>query len=105
MPMFTLIVSAAPVPGAEAEWNRWYDDVHLGEVTKIPGFISAQRLSGCGDTGLGKANLALYRIEAADAGAAEDAVDRLKAAPLTPSDAMDLSTVTFSLYVDGVSVS
>jgi len=27
----------------EDEFNRWYDDVHLPEVSRVPGFVSARR--------------------------------------------------------------
>jgi hypothetical protein len=30
-------------PGREDEYNRWYDDVHLGEVLEIPVITGAQR--------------------------------------------------------------
>ncbi len=36
-------VYSNPVPGKEAEFNDWYTNVHLDEVLKIDGFVSAQR--------------------------------------------------------------
>jgi hypothetical protein len=30
-------------PGMEAEYNEWYDNVHLPQVLAMPGVISAQR--------------------------------------------------------------
>jgi hypothetical protein len=32
-----------PLPGQEEEFNRWYDEEHVPDVLKIPGFVSAQR--------------------------------------------------------------
>jgi hypothetical protein len=39
------IVMSDPVAGKEREYTEWYDRQHLGDVLKIPGFISAQRFS------------------------------------------------------------
>jgi Domain of unknown function (DUF4286) len=38
-----LIVTATIEPAVEAEWNDWYDNVHLPEIVACPGFTSAQR--------------------------------------------------------------
>jgi hypothetical protein len=43
MPLYCLMVTTQPVPGVETEYHRWYDQVHLAEVLRIPGFIHAQR--------------------------------------------------------------
>jgi hypothetical protein len=33
-PQCLLIVTAEVDPGVEAEWNRWYDTVHLPDATR-----------------------------------------------------------------------
>ena len=45
MAHYKLVVLSEPTPGQEDEYNRWYNDVHLGEVVRVPGFVSAQRFS------------------------------------------------------------
>ena len=45
MPRYSLIVMTNPVPGREAEYNDWYTNVHLPDVLRIPGVVSAQRFS------------------------------------------------------------
>lgn len=42
-PTTYLIAFTSPLPGKEAEYNRWYDEVHLPEVTAIPGILSGRR--------------------------------------------------------------
>ena len=37
------VVYSNPAEGREDEYNDWYSNVHLQEVVKIEGFISAQR--------------------------------------------------------------
>jgi hypothetical protein len=41
----TWAVFTNPVPGKEDEYNRWYNDVHLGDVVKVPGIVGAQRFA------------------------------------------------------------
>ncbi len=43
MPRYKFLVLTNPRPGEEAEYNRWYDEVHLGDVVAVPGFVAAQR--------------------------------------------------------------
>lgn len=37
------IILANFVPGREAEYHRWYDDVHGPEVTRVPGKVAMKR--------------------------------------------------------------
>lgn len=38
------VVFGNPVsPGREAEYNQWYDAVHIPDVLAVPGVLSAQR--------------------------------------------------------------
>jgi hypothetical protein len=46
---YTLIVYTSPADGREAEYNAWYDDVHLPEFSALPGVIAGRRLKVVGD--------------------------------------------------------
>ncbi len=48
-------------PDREAEYHRWYDDVHLAEVLALPGMTAASRFRA--DDG---SFVALYEYEADD---------------------------------------
>lgn len=54
-------------PSREAEFNRWYNEVHLPELLALPGFIRAWRLQvteegrGLGEPG--QSYIAAYEIE------------------------------------------
>jgi hypothetical protein len=37
------LVFGNPYPGKEAEYNEWYDNVHIPDVLSVPGVVSAQR--------------------------------------------------------------
>jgi hypothetical protein len=43
VPKGVLIVMTEPLEGKEEEFNDWYDNVHIPEFLKTPGFAAAQR--------------------------------------------------------------
>ncbi len=43
MPEYLFVVDATVDPSVEAEWNRWYNDVHVPEIVACPGFRQAAR--------------------------------------------------------------
>lgn len=49
MGQYKLVVLTRPVEGREDEFNQWYNDVHLDDVLKIPGFTAAQRFRIVGE--------------------------------------------------------
>ena len=38
-----LVLSDATGPDTDAEFNRWYSDKHIHDVSKVPGVVSATR--------------------------------------------------------------
>ena len=46
---YTLIVYTSPADGKEAEYNAWYDDIHLPEFSALPGVINGRRFKVAGD--------------------------------------------------------
>nr|MDT0664401.1 DUF4286 family protein [Micromonospora sp. DSM 115978] len=75
MPKGILLVQSRPVsPDREDEYNSWYDDAHIPDILKIPGFVSARRyrVRDAGHVTAGPsipAYLAIYEIEADDVAA------------------------------------
>jgi hypothetical protein len=61
MPGKVILVTSADIHGgAEVEFNRWYNEVHLPDVLACPGFVSSTRYE-CTD---GQPRyLALYELE------------------------------------------
>lgn len=37
------VVFSNPVPGKDDEFNDWYDNVHIPELLRVPGMLSATR--------------------------------------------------------------
>ena len=98
-----LIVLTEPKPGQEADYNKWYDEVHLKEVLETEGFVAAQRFeiasSQIGEPGETppKRYLAIYEIEADDV---DVALEKLNAGSGTMviSDALDLESASAIAY-------
>jgi hypothetical protein len=49
LPRCLLIVTAEVDPAIEAEWSRWYDDVHLPDALACPGVLAGRRYVTAGD--------------------------------------------------------
>ena len=47
MRKFSWIVMTNADPSHEKEFNAWYDDVHLGDLLRIPGVTAAKRSKLC----------------------------------------------------------
>lgn len=43
MKVYNLIALTNPISGQDDAFNAWYDDVHIGDVFKLPGVVGAQR--------------------------------------------------------------
>jgi hypothetical protein len=66
---YRLLVYTNARDGCDDEFNRWYDDIHLGEVVALPGFTGAERCairSKPGEPAPAHRYLAVYEIETDD---------------------------------------
>lgn len=59
----------------EAEFNEWYNKIHLPDVLEIPGFIRAIRYENTEPSEEKAKFLAIYEIEADDIGEVMKALD------------------------------
>jgi hypothetical protein len=62
---YLLIVTAEIDPEQEAEWNRWYDTVHLPDALACPGVLSGHRYASVGEvvsTERGQRNMSSTRL-------------------------------------------
>lgn len=41
----TQVVFSNPADGKEAEFNEWYDTVHIPQLLEVPGMLSAKRFA------------------------------------------------------------
>lgn len=104
MPKFKMIALTKPVAGREAEFNDWYQNVHLPQVCALPGVQSARRYKEAAalQNGDDRNYLAIYDLETDDIGQTLTAFGEAGAAgKLTQSDAADMAgayTVIFSEF-------
>src|SRR5689334_16980919 len=49
LPGCLLVVTVEIDPAVEAEWNRWYDTVHLPDALRCPGVLRGRRYVSSGD--------------------------------------------------------
>ncbi len=92
------IVQTSPTPGREDEFNEWYENVHVPEVLRMPGFLSGQRFRlAAEDPFSGPRYLAVYEIESDDIAATLDTV-RNTAPARTKSGAIDTSVSVVLTY-------
>lgn len=92
------VVLTNPVPGREAEYNDWYDNVHLPDVCDIPGISSARRFRLDKPEGLHR-YLALYEIETDDIqGVLDEIRARVGNGKMPISDAMVKETVSATTF-------
>jgi hypothetical protein len=57
-----LVASMTPEPGAEAEFNDWYDNEHLPNLLAVPGVLSGRRFRAT-DTESERRYLSLYHLQ------------------------------------------
>jgi hypothetical protein len=93
-------VFSEPVPGQEAEYNRWYTEQHLDDVLRVPGFKAARRYRlAMPDAQAPAGCLAIYEIETDDPAATLAQLQaRAGTAEMPISPALDVSRVTALVY-------
>lgn len=72
-----VLVFTNPEEGREAEFNAWYDDVHLPDVLSVAGFSAAQRFvaaTGARGERPDQQYLAVYEVDTDDLPAALEAL-------------------------------
>jgi hypothetical protein len=71
MGIYRMIVLSNAEPGREKEFDKWYDETHVGEVVSVPGFVTGQRfratkVKGLPTPPLAYDSFAIYEIETDD---------------------------------------
>lgn len=93
---YILSVSSRAVPGRQADYDQWYDDVHMGEVLALPGFLSCERFRALGMDGQETGDcIAQHQVETDDPAAL---LQTLFAATPTMrlTDAIDAASARFT---------
>ena len=104
MAKYVFVVMSNPTtPGQEAEYNEWYNKIHIPDVLNVPGFVAAQRFK-LADTQFADGKpahryLALYEIETDDLkGSFNELRNRIGTADMFMSDAIDMKGLAASTF-------
>lgn len=105
MSKHVLVVFTNAVDGQDYEFNRWYDDVHIPDLLKIPEFRSAQRFRLSGAQRMPPPfawrYMALYEIETEDLSKVISIITERAGTPAMPlTDA--LQTERIGWYFDTI---
>jgi hypothetical protein len=96
------LVFTKPVDGMEDEYNKWYDDVHVHDVARVPGVVSAQRYDlahpGPGGGEPAHRHLAIYELEGDPAIAMDAMMSRFLTEEMPGSDALDLGRTAMAVW-------
>lgn len=102
MSKFLYVVLSNPVAGREDEYNDWYSNRHLADVTAVPGFVSAQRfrlVDGEADGAPNQRYMAIYTMETRDTAAAiEQLTARVQSGEMEMSEAFSMEDMAIHLY-------
>ena len=101
MAHYLLVVPSSAKPGQDDDYNRWYDETHLGDLLAIPGVTAGRRY----DADPASPNppdaryLAVYEIETDDPGQVlAELGRRAQAGEMKISPALDASSARMWLY-------
>ncbi|HUN56682.1 MAG TPA: DUF4286 family protein [Candidatus Binataceae bacterium] len=102
MAKYTFVVLTNPTSGKEAEYNKWYNEIHIPDVLNVQGMVAAQRFK-LADTQMGGAPahryLAIYEIETDNLQATfDDLKSRSGTEDMVLTDAIDLKGVMAAVF-------
>src|ERR1700749_1626086 len=102
MAKYSFVVLTNPTPGKEAEYNDWYNNIHIPDVLNVKGMVGAQRFRLADQQMGGKPQhsyLALYEIDTDDL---QETLDDLKSRSGTEdmvlTDAIDLKGAMAAIF-------
>lgn len=101
MQRYKFVVMSNPTEGRDEEYNDWYQNIHLPELLKLDGIVSAQRFQQARNLREGDSYryLAIYEIETDDVDAViATLVQTAEAGGLNMSDAIDTENSYAVIY-------
>jgi hypothetical protein len=102
MPQFAYVVHSNPVPGRDDEYNHWYSNQHLADVTAVPGFVSAQRfrlMDSVAEGAPSQRYMAIYTLDTDEPAAAiANLTSLVETGEIVMSEAFSLEDMAIQLY-------
>jgi hypothetical protein len=103
MAKFVMVVQSSAKDGRDADYNAWYDEIHMADILAIPGVISGRRFEATpvmmGPPG--QPYLSIFEIEADDPAVVMGEMGRrAMAGEIRQSDALDAEASALWFYKD-----
>ena len=101
MGKYIMVAQSNAKDGRDAEFNEWYDTIHLKEICSVPGIVSGKRFKTIpAPTGApALPYIAIYEFEADDPNAViGELMQRAAGGKMTMSDALDSQSATLFFY-------
>jgi hypothetical protein len=99
------MVLSNAVEGKDAEYNEWYDNVHVHDVLAVPGMVSCQRFTLC-DTEMSRAAgtepthkyLAVYEMKGDPDTVMAGVQEAAASGAMAISDALDIESAVTTFW-------
>jgi hypothetical protein len=93
------VVASNPVEGREAEFNDWYDNVHVPEVCSLDGVVSATRYEiEDGNPSAPHRYMAIYELDRDGDAVVADLMAARAAGGFVTSASLDMATASSTLW-------
>ena len=101
MATYVMVVQSRAKAGRDAEYNEWYDRIHLADICALPGVKSGRRFEAT-PIAIGAAGLpylSIFEIETDDPGAMmQEMGKRATSGVIRSSDALDAPASVLWIY-------
>ena len=90
-----------PVEGREDEFRAWYDEVHIPDLLRVPGIVSAQRFElddVALNAGAPHRHLVVYEVEGDPDEIMAETGARFADGTIVVSEALDMSSVAMTIW-------
>jgi hypothetical protein len=105
MARHVFLVFSNALPERDAEFNQWYDQIHVFEALTSPGFVSARRFRIADDQVMPSAReklpryVTIYELDTEDLSTSVKGVIDGQASR-TPTDTVDRSNALLAMYTE-----
>ena len=99
MAKYIMVVGSNATPGDDAEFNKWYDEIHIPEVCAIPGITGGRRYEADPAAPGERPYLAIYEMETDDPQKVmAELTSRAGSGKLNMTATIDVPNVQMSVY-------
>lgn len=95
MEKYVVMIKSNAAPGRDADYEDWYNNIHLDEILRLPGFVSGRQFRVRNENGVEHSafsHVALFEIESEDVDATLGNLrSTFTSGAMTLTDALDVT--------------